>query len=233
MKIGILLCDDFYPEAIEKFGQHDDAFKNLLNTLADAQFQTWRCHLGDFPKSPEQCDLWVVSGSKWSAYEEYEWIRQLMLFIGNIEASKKRLLGICFGHQIIHQALGGNVNRSSKGWGLGLYPVHIHENFQNLKSGNKISVIAMHQDQVEITAPDFTTIAGSEFCPNAITSRDGQILTIQAHPEFEPDFFIQLCEHVRENAGDEHVEFAQHQVSSQRDGDRKKLKTTISEFFSK
>jgi len=230
MKIGILLCDDFYPEAIEQFGHHDDAFKNIFNSDTEIKYQTWRCHVGDFPEQVDECDAWVISGSKWSVYEQIPWMKKLIYFIQQLNNAEKALVGICFGHQLIHEALGGKVNKSPRGWGLGLYPIEVKHNYQNLKTGEYLNLIAMHQDQVERIAPEFKSVAGSDFCPHAITIKDSHILTLQSHPEFKANFFIQLCERVRENAGNEMVNQAQQQVTEEGEGDRKRMTQTIQQF---
>ena len=232
MKVGILLGDDYYPEAIERFGHYDDAFKLILAQVPALQFQTWRCHLGEFPTQPSDCDVWLISGSKWSVYEDYPWIAQLMTFIQAIDAAGKGLIGICFGHQIIHYALGGIVEKSAKGWGLGIYPIQVKNNYLDLQQGDTLRLIAMHQDQVEQPAKGFSSIAGSNFCPHAITAKKSQILTLQAHPEFEPDFFIQLCERVRPDAGDKRVNQAQSDVQLEGGADRNKINRMIQQFIS-
>jgi len=231
MKFGILLCDDHYPEAVEKFGQYNDAFQGILPTNRDIEYHTWRCHLGEFPNSSDDCDTWLVSGSKWSVYDEDRWIRQLTVFIREIDRADKKLMGVCFGHQVIHYALGGAVNKSPKGWGLGRYPIEVKASFLDLSQGKKLNLIAMHQDQVEQPAPAFVTVAGSDFCPHAITVKDKRILTIQAHPEFEIDFFIQLCERVRTKAGDEKVNQAQQDVQQSSEGDRGHIIELIHQFY--
>ena len=85
----------------------------------------------------------------------------------------------------------------------------------------------MHQDQVSEPANGFSIIAGSLFCPHAITAKDNHILTIQAHPEFEPDFFIQLCERLRGRTSDTLIEQAQDAVNKTGAGDQDRIQRTI------
>lgn len=239
LRIGILLCDDCYPEFIPEYGYYDDFFIRALLpqpsqpgiTTPNIEFQAWRCHLDQFPDGAEQCDAWLVSGSKWSAYEDIPWLTQLTTLIQSIDKQRKKLIGICFGHQMIHQALGGKVSKSPNGWGLGFYDIHLTRKFNPFNPQDSIRVLAMHQDQVQELAPEFQTLAGSDFCPHAMTIKEEHILTFQPHPEFSPEFFSKLCEYVRDGAGDKKVEMAQKQAREEGDGDRFKINQIILNFI--
>ncbi|WP_232312653.1 glutamine amidotransferase-related protein [Enterovibrio coralii] len=117
--VGILLCDDHYEDTIPVYGHYDDAFKRLLNTEQIQVTQTFRCFEGQFPQHPDECDVWAVTGSKWGVYESDPWIATLTEFIRLCDKLHQPMLGICFGHQAIHYALGGQVEKSDKAgvWG--------------------------------------------------------------------------------------------------------------------
>ena len=128
------------------------------------------------------------------------------------EKRKSLVVGICFGHQIIHQALGGQVEKNSGGWGLGAYPVRILSDFGNFKAGKTICVLAVHQDQVIQRAPGFTRLGSSDFCENAITGNGASILTWQAHPEFLDGFFVDVCERLRSEVDHQLIDSALEKV---------------------
>ncbi len=230
--IGILLCDEHYPEAVEKYGTYDVDFKSMLSGEGESDFSysVWRCYRGEFPEAVTLCDAWIISGSKWGAYDPDEWIQKLKTFIRLVDQAHVRLLGICFGHQIIHAALGGEVHKSSKGWGLGAYPITLYGNLNSIPRGTALRLLAMHQDQVSTMADDFMLLGGSDFCPYAITRKSQHIMTFQAHPEFEDGFYRGLCELVREDVGDEAIDRAIKALGQV--DDRELVRHVIQEFLS-
>ncbi|USE36707.1 type 1 glutamine amidotransferase [Endozoicomonas sp. SCSIO W0465] len=189
----------------------------------------WRCYEGRFPSSVDQCDAWIISGSKSSAYDSKPWILTLRLLIIDLARSDALLVGICFGHQIIHQSLGGRVQKFPGGWGVGAYPVKALSDFGGFKSGSTIRVLAVHQDQVIQLAPGFSVLAASDFCENAITRRGTSILTWQAHPEFVDGFFKDVCARLRTMAPDQLIDQALGEVGLP--DDRVQAGTVIVQFL--
>ena len=158
-----------------------------------------------FPQ-PNQVDLWVISGSKCGVYESHTWIPELEKFIRSAkDLGSVRMLGICFGHQIIAQALGGQVIKSDKGWGVGLH----HYELSRVASDKSkkmtllpepFSIHAYHQDQV-IEAPEGAEIiAHSDFCLIAALQYPGFALSFQGHPEFDRAYEADLIK-LRLNGG--------------------------------
>ncbi|OZG70097.1 hypothetical protein BTA51_27850 [Hahella sp. CCB-MM4] len=230
-KLGILLCDEHRPELIEKYGTYDQDFIQMLEALAPGRFeyQAWRCHENEFPESLDCADAWIISGSKWGAYDPDPWIGELKAFIEQLDREQMPTLGVCFGHQVIHSALGGHVAKSEKGWGLGAYPVTVRQSFGNFSEGESIRVLSMHQDQVQTPAPGFDPIAHSEFCPYPITFKNGHILTFQSHPEFVDELFIDLCHKIREKAGHELIE--QTLAGVGQEDDRHQVRRLVVDFL--
>ncbi|MEZ9526357.1 glutamine amidotransferase-related protein [Enterovibrio norvegicus] len=222
LTLGILLCDDHYPESQAVYGHYDEAFKRLFDNSAVSSFVTYRVFENTFPSSPSECDVWLVTGSKWGVYESDPWITQLINFVQRCDQEGQALIGVCFGHQLIHLALGGKAAKSNKGWGMGLYPVGIldQDAFDTGAQQASLNLIAVHQDQVLESAPDFDVLAGSDFCPIAITQKDTRVLTMQCHPEFTDEFLLQLIERLREKAGDEKVDEAAAIIRACGMGDR-------------
>ena len=142
---------------------------------------------GDFPESPDVADGWLVTGSKHGAYEDHDWIPPLEALIKSIHTAQLPMIGICFGHQIIAQALGGRVEKFSGGWSVGRQTYTF--------KGRDMAVNAWHQDQVTTLPPGADVIASSEFCANAGFVIGNQIMTIQPHPEFGADIINALLEH--------------------------------------
>ena len=208
-RVGILHCGEQEQESLDKLGPYENAFKTMLdNCLPDFwNYRIWRCFNNEIPVDVTESDVWIVTGSKHGTYEDIPWIKHISTFIQKLdELQHSRLLGICFGHQLIHQALGGTVVKSEKGWGAGPYPLTMHKAFAGLNIKDTCKLLAIHQDQVTVMAPEFELIAGSDFCPYAITHKGNNILTLQPHPEFEDRDLIYLYQRNRHNIGSKRVD---------------------------
>lgn len=229
--LGILQCDERRPDLEQQFGSYGNDFKRMANDSVSEQWQfsVWRCDLGKLPKNATECDAWIISGSKVGVYEELPWINPLMEFVRQIQQAKRPLVGICFGHQLIHQALGGTVTLYDGGWGLSSYPIQAQQSFKGFEKDQPIKILAMHQDQVLQTAPNFEVLAGSDFCRNGITFDGCSIFTIQAHPEFVTDEFIALCEKLREDIDDTLINDAIERAHQS--NDHHTLRPLISKFL--
>ncbi|MEM7546778.1 MAG: type 1 glutamine amidotransferase [Pseudomonadota bacterium] len=194
MKIGILQTGLVAPELASVSGEYDAVFKRFLHR-ADPTIEVvgWRVVEGDIPADPSLADGWLLSGSKHGVYEDHDWLPPLKDFIRTCAAQKVPMIGVCFGHQVMAEALGGRAEKSIRGWGLGPheYDVLSKPDWMN-GAPDRLTVHAIHQDQVTILPPDATRIATSEFCENAALVY-GDIdapyaISIQPHPEFTRDF---------------------------------------------
>ena len=179
MLIGILQTGQA-PDALrDQTGDYPAFFATLLDGHGFS-FRTWHVEAMAFPTSVHDADGWLITGSRHGAYEDHPFIAPLESLIRDIHAGGVPLVGICFGHQIIAQALGGEVERSTKGWAVGAQAYDF--------GGETLHLNAWHRDQV-VAVPDGARVVGtSDFCTNAALVYDDRAFTVQAHPEFRPDF---------------------------------------------
>jgi GMP synthase-like glutamine amidotransferase len=169
---------------IERFGRYPAMFEDLLGIQAT----TYDVAAGNLPGDVGRHSAYLVTGSPAGVYEDLPWIPKLKTFL-RAAHKRARLVGICFGHQIMAEALGGRVEKSARGWGVGLhtYPVVRHEAWMDNVS--LVSVPASHQDQVVEQPPGAEVIASSLFTPYAALAwRDGPAISFQFHPEFDPAY---------------------------------------------
>lgn len=187
LHIGLLLCHTFEPILTQVGGLDYPAifrqkFLAIDDTIRVTDFYAYK---GQLPASVDDCDVWLVNGSPAGVYEDIPWIHQLSGFIEQLHAAKKPTFGICFGHQLMAQVLGGKVECSNKGWGLGISHNNVMANAEYMQpKADNIDVMVFHQDQV-VQLPDHAKVlASSEFCPNYMVQYNDHMLSIQGHPEF-------------------------------------------------
>lgn len=196
MKIGILVTGLTPDTLIDQYGSYADMFQRLFQPHNPGfEYTVYSVSRGDFPAAANDCDGWVITGSRHSVYEELDWIVQLKDFVRQIADSERPLVGICFGHQLIAEALGGKVERYHGGWGLGVNTYQLDNGFaQQLEQATghapqTLSINAVHQDQVTILPASATVLAHSDFCRYAVLGYfNNRIVSLQPHPEFTLDF---------------------------------------------
>lgn len=179
MLIGILQTGLAPDVLAPEMGDYPDMFARLLDGQGFT-FRTWRVVDGKFPDSVHAADGWLITGSRHGVYEDHPWIPPLEDFIRSAYAARVPLVGICFGHQIVAQAMGGKVERYAGGWAVGATDYDF--------GGESIRLNAWHRDQVVEAPKGATVIASNDFCANAALLYDDRALTVQAHPEFRPEF---------------------------------------------
>ena len=190
MKLGILATGITPDELLGEFGSYADMFVQLFDK-ADCPFEyeVFDVRDDEFPSGASVCDGWVITGSKFNVYQNLPWMQKLKELILEIHSSKKPMVGICFGHQIIAEAFNGKVDKYEGGWGVGLQRYEVTGDFDFIPSTESSYVInAMHQDQVMDKPANAQVFSTSEFCKYAGLIYDDRIITFQAHPEFTVEY---------------------------------------------
>lgn len=185
LKIGLLMAGNVPDDLSVKYDNYEMLFEDWLLEEPGLVVRAYDITTGEWPKNTAECDGWIISGSATGAYEDHDWIKPLEAFVRKCVALKSPLLGVCFGHQLMAQALGGKVEKSDKGWGAGVFR-------SKDSTGKQLSLLYMHQDQV-VTAPRGAKILWShDFCPIAALQLSQTAISVQGHPEFTAEYTADL-----------------------------------------
>lgn len=165
---------------------------------------------------PASLDAIVITGSAAGVYDDLPWLNPLREFVREAYGKRTPMLGICFGHQIMADALGGDVRQSEKGWGLGRHTYRVVGRPDYMRGApTALAVACSHQDQVIVPPREAEVILASDFTPNAgLAYRNGAALSFQPHPEFADDYTLALAELRRGKAPDSVVDKAVASVAT-------------------
>jgi len=184
MNIGILETGRPPGNLAERFGDYPAMFAELLGPGFETE--SYDVASGELP-NPATHNAYLITGSPAGVYDPLPWIEPLEEFIR--AAKDSRMVGICFGHQVMAEALGGHVEKSDKGWGAGLHNYSVVRREPWMDGADGIAVPASHQDQVVIQPPNTNIVAESSFTPfAALAWTDRPAISFQFHPEFAPAF---------------------------------------------
>lgn len=210
MRLGILQCDSVRPELQPRFADYPDMFRSLLDDPGSGlDFVVHDLVNGHFPDDVDDCDAWLITGSKCSVNDAEPWIEQAHELVRAIHAARRPLIGICFGHQLIASALGGRVERAEAGWGAGVHVNHILRPQAWMEPAREdLALLVSHQDQVVQPPSGAVVLAGHDFCPFDMLQVEDHILTFQGHPEFEPGYSRALIELRHDRIGPDRAEAA-------------------------
>lgn len=186
MKIGILQTGHLPESLLKEFPEYPEMFERLLDGHG-FEFETYPVVDMVLPGSIHAADGWLITGSRHGAYEDHPWIAPLEQFIRDAYGADVPVVGICFGHQIMAQALGGKVEKYQGGWTVGRQPYDFGER-------GTYHVNAWHQDQVVVKPEGAEIIATGPHSPFAGLLYDRRGFSLQPHPEFEADFVEGLVE---------------------------------------
>ena len=205
MKVGILNTDTLKTEFDTKYGQYPAMFKNvLLQADPNLQIHSYEVQSGDYPTALDECDAYLITGSKVSAFDDIPWVNELKIFVRSLHQHQKKLIGICFGHQLIAEALGGKVERSNGGWHVGVHGATLKKNTILFGSSHQeFNLIYNHQDQVLKIPRESILLASCKNCPVAMLAIDDHILSFQGHVEFDVAYAKDLLEMRRSILGED------------------------------
>jgi GMP synthase-like glutamine amidotransferase len=196
IKVGILETGNPPPPLQERFGSYSSMVQDLLGP--QHEFVMFDVRSGKLPADAKSCAAYVITGSASGVYDGDPWIDALKDFVRGA-SGQSAMVGICFGHQLLAEAFGGQVIQSPRGWGIGLHRYDVLERTAWMDpwmgNGRSIAVPASHQDQIVKLPADARVLGGSEFTPYGIVEYpQRRAMSLQSHPEFSPEYAAALIE---------------------------------------
>jgi len=214
MKLCILDNDVLDPEMAAVYGSYAAMTERLLRQAgAQGEIDVFHPYHGRYPADWEAYDAVLLTGSRADAFSDVPWVVNLRAQVTHLLAAHKKLVGICFGHQLIALCLGAPVGRAPQGWCMGrMTYTRLDEPAQTW------SLLASHQDQVLTLPPGAQLMASHEQCPVAAFRVQDRVWCVQPHPEFVPDYSAFLLHKRRVQLGEQAFQKGMDSLSQGHDG---------------
>ncbi|OVA01825.1 Glutamine amidotransferase [Macleaya cordata] len=219
-RFAVLLCAEDSEFVKKKYGGYFGVFVGMLGDEGET-WDVFRVCSGEFPEEKELgCfDGFVISGSCSDAHGNDLWICKLLNLLKKLDSMKKRVLGICFGHQILSRALGGKTGRAESGWDIGITTINLSSSnhlFTSLQIPSMLSVIEFHRDEVRELPPSAEVMAWSNKTGIEMFKCGDHIMGIQGHPEYTKDILLNLLDRLlqRNLIQDSHAETAKASIEA-------------------
>ena len=194
MRIGILVTNTDTAPFTRNYPEDGLKFSTLIKAARpDWEVKIYQVKDGQFPVDPDECDGYLIGGSPSSVNDNEEWIAKLLGLIRTLHSRKTPTVGMCFGHQAIAKALGGEVGQNPDGWGWGVAETRMQK-FPDwiAPKANTIRLYAAHSEQVTRLPQGAEVIGGSDFCPVGSFIVGEHVFTTEYHPEISQPFFIDV-----------------------------------------
>lgn len=220
MKLCILENDFLDPAVEPTYKGYGAMFERLLREAgAEGEFDIFNTVKGEYPLSFDAYDAVLLTGSKADAFSQEPWVLVLKDKVQELLAAKKKLIGVCFGHQLVALCLGSQVGRAPQGWGAGRMQYEwTAPELPQAQGRTEIAMLASHQDQVFDLPSGAKLLATSEFCPVAAFGVDDHVFCVQPHPEFVEDYSAFLLNKRRAMYGEEKYQAYTQSLDKGHDG---------------
>ena len=220
MKLCILENDSIDAAVAPLYTGYGAMFERLLREAgATGEFEVFNTVKGEYPASFDAYDAVLLTGSRADSFSQDPWVLALKEKVEALLETKKKLIGVCFGHQLIALCMGAKVGRAPQGWGAGRMQYQWTQPESPHADGRTdIALLASHQDQVFELPSGARLLATSAFCPVAAFDVPGQVFCVQPHPEFVEDYSAFLLDKRRSILGEEKYQTFTQSLDKGHDG---------------
>ncbi len=221
MKLCILENDYLDPAIEPTYIGYGTMFVRLLKDAgATGEFDIFNTVKGEYPDSFEAYDAVLLTGSRTDSFSQEPWVLALRDKVEQLLQAKKKLVGVCFGHQLIALILGARVGRAPQGWGAGRMAYQwLAPDMPEAQGRDSIALLASHQDQVFDLPEGATLLATSEFCPVAAFAVEDRVFCVQPHPEFVEAYSAFILDKRRTTLGEAQYQSCTDSLAKGHDGD--------------
>jgi GMP synthase-like glutamine amidotransferase len=204
MKLCILDNDTLEGELAQRYTSFGAMFVRLFDSVgAHWTYEIFNTPRGEYPANIDDFDAVLLTGSKSDSFSDEVWIVTLRERVTELLAQRKKMVGVCFGHQLIGLCMGAPVARAPQGWGEGRMGYDWHrQDLPFCEDRQRISLLVSHQDQVLALPEGASLVASSDFCPVAAFTVGNEVFCVQAHPEFDVGFSQYLLDEERSRLGE-------------------------------
>lgn len=226
LKLAILETDVLRPTLKPRYHSYGRMFIELLNRVDfNGEITVFPVIDGQYPDDLHDFDAYLITGSQHDAFADTDWIVRLRAFCKTLYDAHKPMVGICFGHQLLAQALGGRAGRADRGWGLGVMTYEFDNTVREalpdfVDQPQPVSLLISHRDQVLSLPPGADNLLGNDFCPYAAYYIPGRVLCFQGHPEFTRDYQRALLTYREGDISPEQMQTVVASLSTEHQGER-------------
>ncbi|RKP00637.1 hypothetical protein CXG81DRAFT_7452, partial [Caulochytrium protostelioides] len=207
LRVAAIACDTPMKPVADVYGDYETIFRRQLEfaaayltkagTPCGVIVEPFDARIGRLPTPADgHFDLFLLSGSKASAFADLPWIHALKQWLRDADHVFPRtaVMGICFGLQVLTEAFGGRVARHENGWEIGTIEITLNADAaavftrRAVRAGDVVQLQSIHEDHV-VRVPDrFVNLGATPHSPvQMMASRDGRFFCTQSHPEFTSD----------------------------------------------
>ncbi|KAF3483092.1 GMP synthase [Arthroderma uncinatum] len=231
IRVAVLKCDYPLPKTEEKYGTFGGLFKFLLGESTKAlnrpdiidpeaglEVSEYDVVKEAYP-ALEDVDAILITGSKSDAFDSTPWIVKLVEFTAKALAQDRvRVIGVCFGHQIIGRALGVKVGRSDAGWEAAVHPLTLTDKGKEIFGVEQLSIMEMHRDIVFDLPPNVVCLASTPKCAIQGMYSPRKFISVQGHPEFDKDIVMEIMQTRKANYPPDVFDEAMKVIGNKQDG---------------
>jgi GMP synthase (glutamine-hydrolysing) len=183
--LGILVTGDPVESVARSRGSFADLFRAELSGAWDGDFWLMDARRGELPNAPQLSAL-VITGSAESVTSRAPWILETEAALREVVAEGLPTLGVCFGHQLLTQALGGLVQQNPRGREMGTVELTVlaeHPMVAGLPE--RFSTNMSHRDSATRLPEGAVRLGSTALDPNALVRFGERAFGMQFHPEFD------------------------------------------------